>query len=123
MEQGEIDQKEVTYNQWAEEWNDQLVKGQLTHIQAHPSVGKFVKEGQEAIPFILKKLLDNRLWYIPLEKIIYNEFDERIEPHEEEIQKPVSKDPLDAKFAFLEGHRTACVDWAIKNGCLPKGKE
>lgn len=117
--------REVEYEQWAEEWEGCMRGGQLTHIETGPLVDKFVKEGKKAIPFVLERMTKKRLWYIPLEKIIEKEFNERIEPTEKFMNSPEvpDKDFIEAKFAFLEGHRLACLNWARKNKYLPEEKE
>lgn len=112
---------EKKYLEWAKDWEDYMVRGQLTHIRVHPAVEMFVNEGEKAIPFILNRLEEKRLWFLPLEKIILNEFDEVIKPIENVSSKVVEEeDPIEAKFAHLEGYRTACFSWARKNKYLPE---
>jgi hypothetical protein len=116
--------RNIRYGEWANEWEEEMKRGQLTHIRNHPSVDLFVKEGQKAVPFIIERMQQKRLWFIPLEKIITEEFGEEIEPAEQFVDSPEVREPdyIEAKFEFLEGHRLACLDWAKKNGYLPKEK-
>lgn len=114
----EVERKE-RYDTWAKEWEGEMTRGQLTHIQNNPVVEMFVNEGKMAILYILCKLQENRLWYIPLEVIALNEFGDEIVPDKiDQTNIPVSEDPIEAKFSFLEGHRTACMEWARDNGYL-----
>jgi hypothetical protein len=114
----EVERKE-RYDTWAKEWEGEMTRGQLTHIQNNPVVEMFVNEGKMAIPYILCKLQENRLWYIPLEVIALNEFGDEIVPDKiDQTNIPVSEDPIEAKFSYLEGHRTACIEWARDNGYL-----
>lgn len=119
----EAERKE-RYDAWANKWEGEMTRGQLTHIQNDPAVEMFVDEGKVAIPYILDKLQGNRLWYIPLEKIIENEYD-RVILSSEDLgpDKFVDKTLIDVKFAFLEDHRVACLKWARKNKFLPEPEE
>lgn len=110
------------YDEWANEWEEDMKRGQLTHIRVHPNVQKFVEEGKKAIPFIIERMIKKRLWYIPMERIIENEFDEEIEPTEKFMDSPEipDEDCIEAKFDFLEGHRLACLNWAKEHNYLPK---
>jgi hypothetical protein len=112
---------EKKYLEWAEDWENYMPRGQLTHIRVHPAVEMFVSEGKKAIPFILERMKEKRLWFLPLEKIILNEYDEEIKPDEKTSDNTiVEDDPVEAKFANLEGYRTACFNWARKNKYLPE---
>lgn len=120
--EGEQSSEYSLYLQHANDWESEFIRGQLTHIQSHPSVEFFVKQGKEAVPFIVEKLLKNRLWYIPLEKIIRKEFDVSIRDTGK-VSYPLgsgyNKD-LDNRLDHLEWHRQECLEWAIKNGYLEK---
>ena len=104
--------EEEEFNRLADEWEKTHANWQLTHIENHPNVKIIVSLGKGAIPFVLEKLKNDRLWYIIMERIILNEFDEDLQvDYEEGGPEEISG----GRYLHLEGNRQACLKWAEKN--------
>ncbi len=95
------------FNMLAGEWEKTHGNWQLTHIRNHPNVKKMVDLGTNVLPFMFQRLTDNVLWFIPIEQIAINEYDEEIKPTQKD-------DPSLGKYSHLEGNREACVSWGKK---------
>lgn len=106
------------YEAKAKAYEDEMIRGQLTHVRNCEPAKYFLDQGAQAVPFILERLKSKILWYIPLEKIITDVFDEEIEEAHVQGNIEESADPIENKYSYLEGHRIALFEWAKKRGYL-----
>jgi len=102
----------------ARAYEDEMIRGQLTHIRNCEPANYFRGQGARAVPFILERLKSKILWFIPLQNIITDVFDEEIEEAEVQKIREESADPIENKYSYLEGHRIALLEWAKKRGYL-----
>ena len=110
----EISKLEELATQWEKTHDD----WQLTHIRNHPAVSELAILGKEAIPFMLNRLEGNVLWYIPIEKIVLNEFDEEILPDKDQNAEGKGRYKNEyqrTKYGHLEGHRKSIEKWVLEN--------
>lgn len=111
------------YETKAREYEDEMIKGQLTHVRNCEPAKYFRDQGARAVPFILERLKSKILWYIPLENIVLDVFDEEIENAEIKENTKEYTDPIENKYSYLEGHRVALFEWAKKRGYLSEDQK
>ncbi|EKD53098.1 MAG: hypothetical protein ACD_61C00155G0002 [uncultured bacterium] len=114
----DAEQLKILFDGLANEWELTHLNWQLTHIENHENVEEIVKLGPEVIPLILERMKSDRLWSIPMEKIIADVFDQKLDVDIMTEGEP--EDKSSGRYTHMEGHREACIKWAESNGFLTK---